>query len=142
MLIQNYLIWTFLVLIFSLIEIFIPSLVSVWFAIAAGLTIPMALIFTSFAVEFPFFVFVSIILILFTRPYAKKYLDKNKENFSSSRVGSSVKILKLNYSQNSTYFYDVKFKGSVWTGVSSEEFKKDDVATIVEFQGNKIVIKK
>ncbi|MBS9775745.1 MAG: NfeD family protein [Fusobacterium sp.] len=142
MFIENYLIWTALVLVFSVIEIVIPSLVSVWFAIASGLTIPIALIFINFRIEFPFFVLCSIFLILFTRPYAKKYLDKNKEDFSSSMVGSSVKILKFNFTENSTYFYDVKFKGSVWTAISSDEFSKDDVATIVEFQGNKIVIKK
>ncbi len=140
--IQNYLIWTFLILIFSIIEFIIPSLVSIWFAIAAGLTVLIALIFNNFYVEFPFFVISSIFLILFTRPYTQKYLHKNKENYNSSLVGSSVTILKFNFYQDSTYFYDVKFKGSVWTGISHEKLETNETATIIEFKGNKILIKK
>lgn len=142
MIIQNYIIWTALVLAFSVIEIVIPSLVSIWFAVSAGITILVSLIFNDFRVEFPFFVLCSILLILFTRPYTKKFLHQNKEGFNSSMVGNSVKILKFNFSENSNNFYDVKFKGSVWTAISTEEFSKDDVATIVRFQGNKIIIKK
>ncbi len=139
---NNYVVWTFFVLVFSVIEIVIPSLVSIWFAIAAGLTIPIALIFENLYVEFPFFVLISIFLIVFTRPYAKKFLNRNKENFDSSMIGKSITVLKFNFFQNSTFFYDVKFKGSVWTGISSEKFSKDDTATIVGFEGNKIMIKK
>ncbi len=139
---NNYVAWTFFVLVFSVIEIVIPNLVSIWFAIAAVLTIPIALIFENFYLEFPFFVLISIFLIVFTRPYTKKFLNRNKENFDSSMIGNSITILKFNFSQNSTFFYDVKFKGSVWTGISSEKFSEDDTATIVGFEGNKIIIKK
>lgn len=131
-----------MILFFSVIEFLIPTLISVWFAIAAIIMVPLAIFINDLYIEFPIFIFISIILILFTRPYYKKYLNKNKESFNASMVGESVKILKLNFVQDSNFFYDVKFKGSVWTAISSEKFLKDDVATIVEFRGNKILIKK
>ena len=38
--------------------------------------------------------------------------------------------------------YDVRYKGSIWTALSTEIFEIGDIPIISGFKGNKIIIKK
>ncbi len=134
--------WLALTFVFVVIEIFIPTLITIWFAIAAAITVIVAFFFKNLNVEILVFTIFSIFFILFTRPYAKKFLAKNKENFNSSMAGNKVSIEKVIDSNANEKIYEVRFKGSIWTAISSEVFTKNDTAIISEFKGNKIVIKK
>lgn len=134
--------WLSLTFIFAISEIFIPSLITIWFALAALLTIVIAFFFKSLNIELLFFFFMSVFFIFFTRPYAKKFLSKNKENFDSSMAGYKVEIINLINKDTPEKIYEVKFKGSVWTALSDDSFSIGENATIIEFKGNKIIIKK
>lgn len=134
--------WLILTFIFVALEIFIPALVTIWFAIAAFLTIGVAYFFQNLNVEILFFTALSILFIVFTRPYAKKYLLKNKENFDSSMVGTKINVEKVIDNSAEEKIYEVKFKGAIWTAISSDFFIQNDTAIISDFKGNKIIIKK
>lgn len=134
--------WLILTFSFVVLEIFIPALVTIWFAISAFLTIGVAYFCSNQNIEILFFTVLSILFIVFTRPYAKKYLSKNKENFDSSMVGTKVNIEKVIDASASEKIYEVKFKGAIWTAISSDIFMPNDNAIISEFKGNKIIIKK
>ncbi|WP_022819653.1 NfeD family protein [Fusobacterium russii] len=134
--------WLILTFIFVALEIFIPALVTIWFAIAAFLTIGVAYFFQNLNVEILFFTALSILFIVFTRPYAKKYLLKNKENFDSSMVGTKINVEKVIDNSAEEKIYEVKFKGAIWTAISSDFFVQNDTAIISDFKGNKIIIKK
>lgn len=134
--------WLILTFIFVFLEIFIPALVTIWFAIAAFLTVAVAYFTENLNFEILFFTALSILFIVFTRPYAKKYLSKNKENFDSSMIGTRVNVEKIINSNSVEKIYEVRFKGAIWTAVSSDVFMKNDIAIISEFKGNKIIIKK
>lgn len=134
--------WLSLTFIFAISEIFIPSLITIWFALAAFLTIAIAFFFKNLNFEILFFFFMSVFFILFTRPYAKKFLSKNKENFDSSMIGYKVEIINLINKDNPDKIYEVRFKGAIWTALSNDSFSIGENATITEFKGNKIIIKK
>lgn len=139
---MGFMFWLVLTFIFIVLEISIPSLITIWFALAAGFTVVVALICESMNVEVIIFTFLSIFFILFTRPYAKKFLSRNKENFVSSMIGSKVRIVKVIDNEIEEKIYEVKFKGSIWTAISYDEFLENDIASIQEFKGNRIILKK
>ena len=57
-------------------------------------------------------------------------------------TGSEIKIEKVVNSDKAKKEYEVKFKGSIWTGISEEFFKVGDMVRIKSFEGNKIVLER
>lgn len=57
-------------------------------------------------------------------------------------VNTELKIEKVINTNRQVKEYEVKFKGSIWTGISEELFKTGDIVKIKSFEGNKIVLGK
>ena len=91
----GYIFWLVLTIIFTIIEFAIPALVTVWFAFAAALTVFVSLITDSMKVEITFFTVVSLLSIIFLRPYARAILSKNKDNFDAEKIDTCIKIKKI-----------------------------------------------
>ena len=134
--------WLILTVIFVVLEISIPTLITIWFAIASFVTVVIAFFFKNLNIEILVFTFLSIFFILFTRPYAKKYLSRNRENFDSTMIGNKINVEKVIDNNSEEKIYEVKFKGAIWTAISSDIFIENETAIISEFKGNKIIIKK
>ena len=139
---MGYVFWLILTIIFSVIEFIGPALVSVWFAFAAAMTIFISLAFDNLKVEITFFTIVSVLAIIFIRPFTKKVLSKKKDNFDAEVIDTSIVIKKVIDTNKEEKIYDVSYKGSVWTALSNEIFEVGDVPIITGFKGNKIIIKK
>lgn len=139
---MGYIFWLVLTIIFSVIEFMGPALVSVWFAFAAAITIFVSLAFDNLKVEITFFTIVSVLAIIFIRPFTKKVLSKKKDNFDAEVIDTSIVIKKVIDTNKEEKIYDVSYKGSVWTALSNEIFEVGDIPIILGFKGNKIIIKK
>ena len=139
---MGYVFWLILTIIFSIIEFMGPALVSVWFAFAAAITIFVSLAFDNLKVEITFFTIVSVLAIIFIRPFTKKVLSKKKDNFDAEVIDTSIVIKKVIDTNKEEKIYDVSYKGSVWTALSNEIFEVGDIPIILGFKGNKIIIKK
>ena len=139
---MGYLFWLILTIIFTVIEFIIPALVTVWFAFAAAITIFVSLMFDNLKVELPFFIVISLLAIIFIRPLAKKILSKNKDNFDAEIIDTSIVIKKIIDVSKDEKIYDVSYKGSIWTALSTDIFEVGDIPIISAFKGNKIIIKK
>lgn len=139
---MGYVFWLILTIIFSVIEFMGPALVSVWFAFAAAITIFVSLAFDNLKVEITFFTIISILAIIFIRPFAKKILSKKKDNFDAEIIDTSIVIKKVVDTNKEEKVYDVSYKGSIWTALSNEIFEVGDIPVISSFKGNKIIIKK
>ena len=139
---MGYVFWLILTIIFSVIEFMGPALVSVWFAFAAAITIFVSLAFDNLKVEITFFTIVSVLAIIFIRPFTKKVLSKKKDNFDAEVIDTSIVIKKVIDTNKEEKIYDVSYKGSVWTALSNEIFEVGDIPIILGFKGNKIIIKK
>ena len=139
---MGYVFWLVLTIIFTVIEFMGPALVSVWFAFAAFITIFVSLAFDNLKVEITFFTIISILAILFIRPFAKKILSKKKDNFDAEIIDTSIVIKKVVDTNKEEKVYDVSYKGSIWTALSNEIFEVGDIPVISSFKGNKIIIKK
>ena len=139
---MGYVFWLILTIVFSVIEFMGPALVSVWFDFAATITIFVSLAFDNLKVEITFFTIISILAILFIRPFAKKILSKKKDNFDAEIIDTSIVIKKVVDTNKEEKVYDVSYKGSIWTALSNEIFEVGDIPVISSFKGNKIIIKK
>ena len=139
---MGYVFWLILTIVFSVIEFMGPALVSVWFAFASAITIFVSLAFDNLKVEITFFTIISILAIMFIRPFAKKILSKKKDNFDAEIIDTSIVIKKVVDTNKEEKVYDVSYKGSIWTALSNEIFEVGDIPVISSFKGNKIIIKK
>ncbi len=127
--------WGVLFAIFAIGEIIIPGLVSVWLAIAALIMMPISLFVKSLEIQAIIFCVLSLIFIAFFRSIFKSFM-KGKESMDTEKV----KIVKLTSVEDNNYIYDVRFKGGIWTAIANLELKPGDIANIVKFEGNKIII--
>ena len=134
--------WAIATAIFAILEIVIPGLVTIWLALAALIVTLLAGFINNPTVEFLIFAVFSLIFVIFTRPVLRRYIQKRDKNFSSQMKGSEIKIEKVVNTDKSKKEYEVKFKGSIWTGISEEFFKAGDIVRIKNFEGNKIVLEK
>ena len=139
---MGYVFWLILTIVFTVIEFIIPALVTVWFAFAAAMTIFISLAFDNLKVEITFFTIVSVLAIIFIRPLAKKILSKSKDNFDAEAIDTSIIVKRIVDVTKEEKIYDVSYKGSIWTALSSEIFEVGDIPIITGFKGNKIIIKK
>lgn len=135
--------WIVLACILAGIEIIIPALVTIWFAIAALVLTVVSFMFPvllwSPFVEWKAFILLSIVLLILTRPFSKKYLEKRKETFRGDFVGTEIEVTKVICAG----YYEGKFKGAIWTLISDDfGIQKGDKVEIVSYEGNKIVVKK
>lgn len=133
--------WIILACIFAGLEIIIPALITIWFAFAALLLVMLS--FFNFFIlspfmEWKFFIFVSVILLLLTRPFSKKYFQNQKEEFRGDWVGKELVIEKVIRED----YYEAKFKGSIWTLLSKDSLEVGDIVKIVSYEGNRIIVKK
>ena len=134
--------WTMATAIFSILEIVIPGLVTIWLALAALILTAISFFIKNPNIEFVIFTVLSIVFVIFTRPVLKKYLEAKKTNFSSTTVGQELKIEKVVDLESPKKEYEVKFKGVIWKGVSSEIFREGEIVKIEDFEGNKIILEK
>ena len=134
--------WTMATAIFSILEIVIPGLVTIWLALAALILTAISFFIKNPNIEFVIFTVLSIVFVIFTRPVLKKYLEGKKTNFSSKMVGQELKIEKVVDLESPKKEYEVRFKGVIWKGVSSEIFREGEIVKIEDFEGNKIILEK
>jgi hypothetical protein cdivTM_08423 len=135
--------WAILSGIMAILEIIIPGLVTIWFALSALIVMFLSNFIGDSLIQFLIFAVLSIIFLIFTRPVLRKYIElQRKTNFDSSMKGMDVKIERVVDARKAEKEYEVKFKGSIWTGVSEEMLSSGEVVKIKGFRGNKIILEK
>ena len=127
----------------AILLIIIPGLVTIWFALSALIVMFLSNFIGDSLIQFLIFAVLSIIFLIFTRPVLRKYIElQRKTNFDSSMKGMDVKVERVVDARKAEKEYEVKFKGSIWTGVSEEMLSSGEVVKIKGFRGNKIILEK
>ena len=135
--------WAILSGITAILEIIIPGLVTIWFALSALIVMFLANFIEDSLIQFLIFAVLSVIFLIFTRPVLRKYIElQRKTNFDASMKGIDVKIEKVVDTKQAEKEYEVKFKGSIWTGVSEEILSNGEIVKIKGFKGNKIILER
>lgn len=135
--------WAILSGIAAILEIIIPGLVTIWFALSGLIVMFLSNFIEDSLIQFLIFAALSVIFLIFTRPILRKYIESHrKTDFNSSMKGTDVKIEKVVDTKKTEKEYEVRFKGSIWTGISEEILSNGEIVKIKEFRGNKIVLER
>ena len=138
------LIWIGLFIILLLIEIFTVGLTTIWFAIGALAAAGVNTLGADLIIQIIVFLAVSVILMIFTRPWAARHLNQNrlKTNYES-KIGEVIKITERvdNLRQTGRSIVD----GQEWTVRSqnnNEILEKDELAKVIAVSGVKLIVEK
>lgn len=138
------LIWIGLFIILLLIEIFTVGLTTIWFAIGALAAAGVNTLGADLIIQIIVFLAVSVILMIFTRPWAARHLNQNrlKTNYES-KIGEIIKITERvdNLKQTGKSIVD----GQEWTVRSqnnNEILEKDELAKVLAVSGVKLIVEK
>ena len=135
--------WLIAVAILLLIEILTLGLTTIWFAGGALVAFFIALAGGSLYLEFIVFIFVSFVLLLFTRPIALKYFNNNRAKTNLEALhGREGKVLEEINNIKGTGRIDIS--GQEWTARSADNdavFETGSLAQVVEIKGVTLYVK-
>lgn len=118
------------------------ALVSIWFGFGALISMILAIFDCSFMVQCIVFVLTSVVLLILTRPLAKKIQGKHiKTNYELDIGKKAVVIEDID---NDLSHGRVKLKGVNWEArsVNDEKISVGSVVTVEEIDGTKLIVSK
>jgi len=134
------LVWVWLaVFILSIVlEAATVDFVAIWFSIAALPSFGLALFNISFELQLIFFVLVSILLLVFTRPYMVKYFKTNRVKTNAQTVIGKTAVVTEKISPNE--IGKVKLRGNSWSAISNDEIEKGSKVRVLDIEGVKLIV--
>lgn len=136
------LVWLGLLIILVLIELLTVGLTTIWFAGGSLAAIIANLCGVGIIGQIVIFLVVSCILLIFTRPWALKYLNQNhtRTNYEGV-IGKVIRITQRvdNLSQTGKSIVD----GQEWTVRAKEDdevLEKGELAKVVNISGVKLIV--
>ena len=138
------LVWFILFVIFVVAEIVTAgALVSIWFCFGALAAMFAAMAGMSFTIQMVIFIAVSVVLLIFTKPFAKKLLNGRIEATNAPALIGKYGIVTEEIN-NIEAAGAVKIDGKIWTARSSDEreiIKDGAEVKILDIQGVKLIVK-
>ncbi len=136
-------IWLVIFIVMLGIEIATLGLTTIWFAGGALIATLVAAMGFPLYVQIPVFLVVSVVLLLFTRPIAQKYFNKERiMTNAESLVGQTAVVTES--INNLKGMGKAVINGQEWTARSvddSAELQKETQATVVAIEGVKLVLR-
>ena len=127
--------WLGLMVVFLIIELATVGLTSIWFSGGA---------LAALLVQIAVFVVVSAVLVIFTRPFAAKYINVHHVKTNCDElIGSVVKVTETvdNFAQTGTAIA----QGKEWTArckSDKDRIEKDSLAKVTAISGVKLILEK
>lgn len=135
-------VWLGILAVLIIIEIITLGLSTIWFAGGALVAFFAALLGADVVIQVILFLVVSIILLLFTRPVAIKYLNHNRTKTNvDSLIGKQAVVIEG--IENLKGFGKVQVNGLEWTARTLEDYQsieKDSIVNIVRVDGVKLIV--
>lgn len=134
--------WAVLIVVFTLIEAASLGLTSIWFAVGALAALITSAMGFNIVIQIVVFVIVAVVLLIYTRPIAKKVLKigNNKTNIDAiiGQTGYVTKAIKMKETGL------VKVNGQIWTAKcpEHEEIDMDEEVEVLAVEGVKLIVKK
>ena len=139
---QSVLVWLVLLVIFIAAELISLGLTTIWFAGGALVAVLAAMLGLPVFVQISLFVFVTCILLIFTRPIAVKYFNKDRiKTNAESLVGmQAIVVSEIDNLQSAGR---VTVNGVEWMGRNIDQSKNIPVGTVViikAIDGAKLIV--
>lgn len=135
-------IWLGIIIVSIIIEIITVDLVSIWFGAGAVAALIADLLGASQIIQIALFVIVTAILIIATRPVAKKYLRTNIEKTNFDRVIGKHGLVTRTITADTKG--EVKVMSTSWLASSLDNttINEGDYCEIMAVEGAHLVVKK
>lgn len=137
-------IWLALLIVFLVIEVATVGLAAIWMAGGSLAAMLAELIGLNIWWQIGIFIAVSFLLLIFTRPFAVKYINSNREKTNyEGIIGKVVRITETvnNYEMTGTAVVN----GIEWTVRTEEDgqiLNPGDLAKVMKISGVKLIVKK
>ena len=132
--------WLAVMLVCSLVEACTMTLTTLWFAIAALVMVFASMLPLPLAVQLLLFALMSVALLLFTRPFALKFLRlRRTATNSDALVGKRCTLAKAVPDGGKG---SVRINGVVWAAASEDgsSIEEGKECIIKEIQGNTLIV--
>lgn len=139
----NY-VWLIVMAVMIVVEISVPGLVSIWFAIGALAAYFTALCGAGTAVQVMVFVLVSVLLLIFTRPIAQKYINKRAPKTNKDAI-LGRKAIVTEEVNNLAATGKVVIDGLPWTARTEGEedvIPAGEEVVVEKIEGVKCIVKR
>lgn len=141
---MNAIIWLAIMIVLLVIEIGTMGLTTIWFAGGSFIACLSAWIGAPIWLQLLLFLIVSLVLLLFTRPFAVRYLNRSrvKTNVDSLFGKEAVVVQKINNLQTQG---QVRLNGMEWTArtTDNQEIIEEGAVVIVQrVDGVKLIVKR
>lgn len=133
-------VWFLIIILAIILEEQTAELVSIWFAVGSVFGIVGALLNWPIYVQFIVFAVVTAILVLVTRPLAKKLTKNSQVKTNADRlIGMKGKLTKAITEDEKG---EIKIDYQYWTAVSvdNKPIAKDSEVVVKEIVGNRLVV--
>ena len=137
-------VWVVLMIVFLVVEGAAPGLVSIWFALGALAALISALLGAQIWLQAVWFVVVSLLALVVTRPLAKKYVNSRTQATNADMLIGQECIVKETIDKlRGTGAVSVG--GKVWTARADGEetvIEAGAVAVVERIEGVKLIVKR
>ena len=136
--------WLAIIIVLIGIEIVTVGLTTIWFAIGALVAILVAVLGGGFILQVAVFLVVSLGMLIFTRPFAMKYI--NTTHFKTNYEGIIGKIVRITQDvDNISATWAAVVNGQEWTVRSTQDdilIPAGSLAKVVSISGVKLIVEK
>ena len=136
-------VWVVLMIGFLVVEGIAPGLVSIWFALGALAALISALLGAQVWLQAVWFIVISVLALVITRPLAKKYVTARTQATNADMlIGQECIVTETIDKLHGTGAVSVA--GKVWTARADDPEKiieKGSVAVIERIEGVKLIVK-
>lgn len=132
--------WGVLIVTAIIVEVSTVTLTSIWFAIAAAISLLFAIFEIQPIWQVLAFVIISAVLLLATRPLAKKLNEKDVIRTNSDKVISMIGIVTKEISVGEVG--EVKVNLELWRAISTDSttIKEGEQVIVHSLNGNKLLV--
>lgn len=140
---MNTVYWLIVFVVLLLIEIFTMGLTTIWFAGGALAAYIVGMVGVGTVGQISVFIVVSLVLLVFTRPWALKYFNQNRERTNAeSLIGQQGVVLEEVDTLKAVG--KVEVNGQEWsakTGDPGGKIAKDTIVQVDAIQGVKLIVR-
>ena len=134
--------WLIAFVLFTVVEFATSmALISIWFAAGSLVALVLSAFDVPLWIQLLVFILVSAILLICTRPIAKKHAKNNIDTNIKIIIGKTAKVIED--IDNSKATGRVRLNGVDWTAISDtgELIERDSHVTVTKIEGSKLYVK-
>ncbi len=140
---MDYIVWLIVFVVFAAVELSTMGLTCIWFSVGALAACIASLITDNWIIQMIVFIVVTILVLIFLRPIAIKYINNKAEKTNvDSIIGKTGKVITEIDNINAAGM--ISLNGVEWTArsVDNNNIEKGALVEVVSVEGVKVIVKK